>query len=63
VIPCKQKENLYLLIIILEDLIIYKDKIIYIKIGIILMTIKGRLIIVNFNILLLGNNKAVLEIL
>ena len=34
---------------------------IYIKIEIILMTIKGKLIIINFNILLLSNNKAVLE--
>ena len=45
---------------ILRDLIIYRDGIIYIKIGLIPVTIKGRLIIVNFNILLLGNNKAVL---
>jgi len=33
---------------------------IYIKIEMIPMTIKGKLVIVNFNILLLGNNKAVL---
>jgi len=48
---------------ILKDLIIYKDRIIYIKIGIIPITIKGRLVTINFNILLLGNNKAVLEML
>jgi len=36
---------------------------IYIKIGIILAIIKGKLIIVNFNILLLGNNKIILKML
>jgi len=46
---------------ILGDLIIYKDGIIYIKIGIIPVTIKGRLVTVNFNILLLSNDKAVLK--
>jgi len=49
-----------LLVIISRDLIIYGDKIIYIKIGLILVTAKGRLVIVNFNILLLSNNKVVL---
>jgi len=62
-IPYRQKENPYLLVTILKDLIIYRDGIIYIKIGLILMTIKGRLVTVNFNILLLGNNKAVLKML
>ena len=46
---------------ILGNLIMYGDGMIYIKIGIILVTIKGRLVTVNFNILLLGNNKAVLR--
>ena len=46
----------------LKDLIIYKDKIIYIKIGTISVAIKGKLITVNFNILLLSNNKIILEI-
>ena len=36
---------------------------IYIKIGLILIIIKRRLVIVNFNILLLGNDKVVLEML
>jgi len=58
-----KKENLYLIVIILGDLIIYRDKIIYIKIGIIPVTIKGRLITINFIILLLGNNKIVLGML
>jgi len=48
---------------ILRNLIIFKDKIIYIKIGIIPVTIKRRLVTVNFNILLLGNNKVVLKML
>jgi len=41
----------------------YKDGIIYIKIGIILVIIKEKLITVNFNILLLSNNKVVLGML
>jgi len=36
---------------------------IYIKIGLILIIIKRRLVNVNFNILLLNNNKVVLKIL
>jgi len=36
---------------------------IYIKTGMIPVIIKGRLVIVNFNILLLSNNKAVLGML
>jgi len=34
----------------------YKDGIIYIKIKILPITIKGRLVLINFNILLLNNN-------
>ena len=41
----------------------YGDRIIYIKIGIILVIIEGRLVTVNFNTLLLGNNKVILRIL
>jgi len=36
---------------------------IYIKIGMILVIIKGKLGTINFNILLLGNNKVVLKML
>ena len=53
----KDKENLYLLVTILGD------SIIQIEIGPIEVEIKGRKIIVSFNILLLGKNKAVLGIL
>jgi len=52
-----------LLIIILKDLIIYKNKIINIKMGLIIIDIEGKIIIINYNILLLGNDKAVLEML
>jgi len=41
----------------------YKDGIIYIKIGMIPIIIKGKLVIINFDILPLGNNEAVLEML
>ena len=57
----RQKERLYLLVIISGDLIAYRGGIINLKIGPIQITIKGRQIEISFNILLLGNNKAVLE--
>ena len=47
--------------IILGDLIAYRGGIIYLKIGLIQITIKGRPIIISFNILLLGKDKVVLE--
>jgi len=59
----RQKEYLYLLVIILKDLINYKGDIINIKIGLVIIKIKGKMIIMNFNILLLGNNKVVLGII
>jgi len=45
---------------ILKDLINYRGSIINLKIGLVIIKIKGKEIIMNFNILLLGNNKAVL---
>jgi len=45
---------------ILRDLINYKRGIINLEIGLVMIRIKGREIIMNFNILLLGNNEAVL---
>jgi len=57
---CQQKEHLYLLNIILRDLINYKGGIINLEIGLVMIRIEGKEIIMNFNILLLGNNKAVL---
>jgi len=45
---------------ILRDLINYGGGIINLEIGLIIIRIKGKEIIINFNILLLGNDKAVL---
>jgi len=45
---------------ILKDLINYRGNIINLKIGLVMIWIKGKEIIINFNILLLGNDKAVL---
>ena len=62
-ISYRQKEHLYLLITILGDPIFYKNKVIYIKTKPVELRIKGRTIIINFNILLLGKDEAVLKIL
>jgi len=56
----RQKEHLYLLVIILKDLINYKGGVINIEIELIIIRIEGKEITMNFNILLLGNNKVVL---
>jgi len=45
---------------ILRDLINYKGGIINLEIGLVIIRIEGKEIIINFNILLLGNDKAVL---
>jgi len=58
---CQQKEHPYLLNIILRDLINYRGDIINLEIGLVIIKIKGKEIIINFNILLLGNDKVVLE--
>ena len=57
---CQQKEYLYLLVIILKDLINYRRSIINIKTKPVIMRIERKEIIINFNTLLLSNNKAVL---
>jgi len=57
----RQKRDLYLLVIILGDPILYKDKIIYFEIGLMELEIKGRHIVMSFDVLLLGKNKAVLR--
>jgi len=56
----RQKEHLYPLITILGDQIAYKGGIINLKIGPIQLTIKGRPVRMSFNILLLGQDKAIL---
>jgi len=58
---CQQKKHLYPLNIILGNLINYKGGIINLEIGLVIIKIKGKEIIINFNILPLGNNKAVLR--
>jgi len=45
---------------ILRDLINYRKGIINLEIGLVIIRIKGKEVIINFNILLLGNNKVVL---
>ena len=60
-IPYRQKEYLYPLVIILGDPISYKNKIIYIKTEPVELKIKGRKVVINFNILPLRKDKAVLE--
>ena len=46
---------------ILGDLISYKNKVIHIETELVELRIKGRRVIISFNILLLGKDKAVLE--
>ena len=62
-IICQYKEHLYLLNIILRNLINYKGGIINLEIGLVIIRIEGKEITINFNILLLGNDKAVLGML
>ena len=59
----REKEYLYPLVIILKEPVPYKDSIINLKTGPIQVNIKGRSITVNFNILPLGTDKAVLKII
>jgi len=49
-LPYRQKENLYPLIIILKDLILYKDNIIYFKTGPVKIIIKKQEIVMFFNV-------------
>jgi len=58
-----QKKNLYLLVAILKSLINYIDKIINFKIELVDIIIKGRPVIIFFNILPLEKDKVVLKIL
>jgi len=46
---------------ILGDLINYKRGIINLEIGLVIIRIEGKEVMINFDILLLGNNEAVLE--
>jgi hypothetical protein len=59
----KQKLEPYTLVTISGDLVLYKDGIINLEIRLVQVNIKGHNIIVNFNILLLGQDEAVLGII
>ena len=59
----KEKKHLYPLITILGKLVPYRDNIINLKTKLIQVNIKGWSITVNFNILPLGIDKAVLKII
>jgi len=59
----QQKEYPYLLVIILRDLINYRGGVINMEMELIIIRIKGKEITISFNILLLGNNEAVLKML
>jgi hypothetical protein len=59
----RQKLEPYTLVTISGDPVLYKDGIINLEIGLVQVNIKGYNIIVNFNILPLGQDKAVLEII
>ena len=60
-LPYRQKENPYPLITILEDPILYRNIIIHFKTGPVKIEIKRQSVVVSFNILLLGKDKAVLR--
>jgi hypothetical protein len=57
------RQKPYTLVTILGDLVPYKDSIINLETRLVQINIKERDIIVNFNILLLGQDKAVLGII
>jgi hypothetical protein len=62
-LPHRQKLEPYTLVTISRDLVLYKNRIINLEIGPIQVNIKRHNIIINFNILLLGQDKAVLGII
>jgi len=59
-LPLRQKENLYPLVTISGNLILYKDGIIYFKTRPVKVTIKKQKVVIYFNVLSLGKDKAVL---
>jgi len=61
-LPHRQKENLYPLVTISGDLILYGNNMIYFKTGPVKIEIKRQKAVVSFNILLLGKDKVVLGI-
>ncbi len=59
----RQKRDLYSLVTILGDLILYRNGMIYFKIGLVKLEVEGRYVIVSFDVLLLRKNKVVLGML
>jgi hypothetical protein len=59
----RQKLEPYTLVMILGDPVPYKDKIINLETGLVQVNIKRCNIIVNFNVLPLGQDKVVLEMI
>jgi len=57
----RQKEHLYLLVIILKNLINYRGGVINIEIELTIIRIEGKEITISFDILPLGNDEVVLE--
>ena len=60
-LPYRQKKNLYLLVIISGNPILYRDSMIHFKTGPIKVTIEKQEVVISFDILPLGKDKAVLE--
>ena len=60
-ISYKLKKNLYPLVTISGDPISYRNGVIYIETEPLKLKIKGQKVIINFNILLLKNDKAILK--
>ena len=61
-LPYRQKKNLYPLVIISGDLILYRDGMIYFKTGLMELEIEGRNVVISFDVLLLRKDKVVLGI-
>jgi hypothetical protein len=59
----RQKLKPYTLVTILGDLVLYKNGMINLETGLVQVNIKRHNVMVNFNILLLGQDKAVLGII
>ena len=59
----REKENPYPLVTILGDLILYKDNIIWLETGLVEIEVERKRVVISFNILLLGKDKAVLGML
>ena len=59
-LPYRQKEDLYSLVMISGDLIIYKNGMICFETGLVELELKGQYIVMLFNVLLLRKDKAVL---